>query len=279
MSDSKVTSHPERSYVLGHSDRELARLKVQARLIGPITRGFMRDSGIEPGMRVLDVGSGAGDVALIAAEIVGNSGEVVGVDRDAAAITAAQQRAVVAAASNVTFLHGDPAEMTFDGQFDAVVARYVLMFQNDPAVMLRKVAAHVHAGGVVVFHEPDRDGIRSYPSVQAYDRWCQLVDETFRRWGGDPRMGVKLYSTFIAAGLPAPTMRLESVIGGGSGARDHVHFEMDVVGSLASEMERLGIASGDELYASDLADRVLAEVVATGSVVIGRSEVGAWCRT
>ena len=49
MSDSKVTSQPERSYVLGHSDRKLARLKVQARLIGPITRGFMRDSGIEPG--------------------------------------------------------------------------------------------------------------------------------------------------------------------------------------------------------------------------------------
>src|SRR5438309_52627 len=57
MSDSKVTTQPGRSYVLGHSDRELARLQVQARLIGPITRGFMRDSGIAPGMRVLDVGS------------------------------------------------------------------------------------------------------------------------------------------------------------------------------------------------------------------------------
>src|SRR5437870_951362 len=138
MSDSKVTTQPGRSYVLGHSDRELARLQVQARLIGPITRGFMRDSGIAPGMRVLDVGSGAGDVAFIAAEIVGLYGEVLGVDRDAAAIDTARQRAIAVGASNVTF----------------------------------------------------------------------------RRWGGDPRMGVKLHSTFIAAGLPAPTMRLESVIGG-----------------------------------------------------------------
>src|SRR5258706_7579879 len=279
MSDSRVATLPERSYVLGHSDRELARLQVQARLIGPITRGFMRDSGIAPGMRVLDVGSGAGDVAFIAAEIVGKSGEILGVDRDAAAIAAARQRAIAVAASNVTFLHGNPAEMTFDGQFDAVVGRYVLMYQDNPAAMLRKLVTHVHAGGIVVFHEPDRDGIRSYPPVQVYERWCHLVDETFRRWGGDPRMGVKLYSTFIAAGLPAPTMRLESVIGGGSSASDHVHFEMDVVGSLASEMERLGIASGDELHSPALADRVLAEVVATGSVVIGRSEVGAWCRT
>src|SRR5258706_428112 len=203
MSDSRVATQPERSYVLGHSDRELARLQVQARLIGPITRGFMRDSGIAPGMRVLDVGSGAGDVAFIAAEIVGESGEIVGVDRDAAAIAAARQRAIAVAASNVTVLHGNPAEMTFDGQFDAVVGRYVLMFQDDPAAMLRKLATHVHAGGVAGFHEPDRDGIRSYPPVQVYERWCQLVDETFRRWGGDPRMGIKLYSPFIAAGLPA----------------------------------------------------------------------------
>jgi SAM-dependent methyltransferase len=268
----------ERSYVLGHSDRELARLQVQARLIGPITRGFMRDSGIGPGMRVLDVGSGAGDVAFIAADLVGSAGKVVGVDRDAAAVAAAQQRAIAAAASNVTFLQGDPAEMAFDDQFDAVVGRYVLMFQADPAAMLREVAAHVRAGGVVVFHEPDRDGIRSYPTVGTYERCCRLVDETIRRWGGNPRMGISLHSTFIAAGLAAPTMRLESVIGGGSGASDHVHFEMDVVGSLASEIERLGIASGDEFHSPDLADRVLAEVVASGSAVIGRSEVGAWCR-
>ena len=47
----------------------------------------------------------------------------------------------------------------------------------------------------------------------------------------------------------------------------------------ARKMERLGIASGDDLHSPALADRVLAEVVAKGSVVIGRSEVGAWCRT
>ena len=169
-------------------------------------------------MRVLDIGSGAGDVAFAAAQIVGKSGEVVGVDRDSAAVSAAQQRATRADTHQATFLHGNPADMTFDSQFDAVMGRYVLMFQADPATMLRKVSNHVHAGGIVVFHEPDRASIRSYPTVQAYDRWCQRVDETIRRWGGDPRMGIKLYSTFIAAGLPEPTMRLESVIGGGKGS-------------------------------------------------------------
>src|SRR6266513_4858996 len=82
-----------RAYALGHSDRELDRLAVQARLVDPITRGFFRDAGIVAGMRVLDVGSGAGDVAFLAADLVGAKGEVVGTDRSGAALAKARQRA------------------------------------------------------------------------------------------------------------------------------------------------------------------------------------------
>jgi 2-polyprenyl-3-methyl-5-hydroxy-6-metoxy-1,4-benzoquinol methylase len=51
-------------YVLGHSEVELKRLATQARLIDPITRRFLVSAGIREGMRVLDVGSGVGDVAI-----------------------------------------------------------------------------------------------------------------------------------------------------------------------------------------------------------------------
>ena len=267
-----------RTYVLGHSAGELERLRIQARLIDRITRGFLRDGGIAEGMRVLDVGTGAGDVAFMAAELVGESGEVVGVDRAPDAIMTATERVALAGLRNVSFLAGDPVQMSFERPFDAVVGRYVLMFQPDPAAMLRALAMHVRPGGVVIFHEPDRDGVRSFPPVPLYDRCCKLVDETFRRWGGDPRMGIKLYPTFIAAGLPAPRMRLESVIGGGASSSDQVHFEMDVVGSLIREIERFGIATDGELQCQTLAERVLADVEASGSVIVGRSEVGAWCR-
>ena len=77
-------------YVLGHSDRELERLRTQARLIEPITREFFIEAGIAPGMRILDVGSGSGDVTLLAADLVGDKGSVVGVDRAPAAILAAR---------------------------------------------------------------------------------------------------------------------------------------------------------------------------------------------
>jgi ubiquinone/menaquinone biosynthesis C-methylase UbiE len=67
-------------YVLGHSAQELQRLTLQARLLAPITRRLLLAAGVASGMRVLDVGSGMGDVAFLAAELVGPAGHVVGAD-------------------------------------------------------------------------------------------------------------------------------------------------------------------------------------------------------
>src|SRR5215471_10069839 len=77
------------AYVLGHSTFELERLARQERLIGPSTREYFQAAGIGPGMRVLDVGSGTGVVAFLAAELVGPSGEVVGTDLAPTAVATA----------------------------------------------------------------------------------------------------------------------------------------------------------------------------------------------
>ena len=273
------TADPAQGYVLGHSDRELTRLAVQARLVDPITRGFLCDAGISSGMRVLDVGSGAGDVALLAADLVSDKGEVIGVDRAPAALATARKRASASSLHNVSFREGDPANMTFEKPFDAVIGRYVLMFQHDPVAMLRGVAAHVRPGGLVVFHEPDWDSARSFPPVPTYDRCCRWIVETLRLGGADPRMGIKLHATFVAAGLPEPSMRLECIIGGGESSADQVHFKTDLACTLASEMERLGVATMLEVDAETLADRVLREIAGCNGVVVGRSEIGAWSRT
>jgi ubiquinone/menaquinone biosynthesis C-methylase UbiE len=60
-------------------------------------------------MRVVDLGSGAGDVAMLAARLVGLDGEVVGVERDPAAVASATARAVAEGFSNVRFVPLTPS--------------------------------------------------------------------------------------------------------------------------------------------------------------------------
>jgi hypothetical protein len=91
-------------------------------------------------------------------------------------------------------------------------------------------------------------------------------------------MGIKLYAAFVAAGLPAPSMRLESLIGGGPNASDQVYFKADLARTLAPEMERLGVATAHEVDSPTLAQRILDEIISSTSVIVGRSEVGAWSR-
>ena len=58
-------------YILGYSDHEHERLLLQGRILRPYTERFLHAAGLAAGMRVLDVGCGLGDVALLAADIVG----------------------------------------------------------------------------------------------------------------------------------------------------------------------------------------------------------------
>jgi SAM-dependent methyltransferase len=266
------------SYGLGHAEDELQRLEVQARLIEPITRRWLVEAGIKTGMRVLDVGSGVGDVAFLAAEQVGVTGQVIGTDRADAPLTVAAERAAARSLTNVHFLQGDPSEMTFDEPFDAVVGRYVLMYQPDPSAIVRQLVARVRPGGVVMFHEPYRDGVRSFPPVPTYDRAWQLVDDSFTATGADMIVGIKLHSVFVDAGLPAPTLRLESVIAGGADCTDHIHFEVDPVRTMLPHIERLGLGTAAEIDIDTYVDRVRDELTATGGVIVGRAEIGAWAR-
>ena len=278
MSISSTAAADAHGYVLGHSQRELARLKAQAQLVDPITKRFFQEAGVGAGMRVLDVGSGAGDVAFLAAELVGATGVVVGVDRAAGAIEEARRRADERAAHNVTFQLGDPAEMAFDQPFDAVIGRYVLQFQEDAAAMLCKLRSRVRTGGVVVFHEIDWGGVGSFPPVPHYDRWCRWGVETLRRHGTETRMGAKLHATFLSAGLPAPTMRLEALLGGGAKATDVMTLVTGVVETLLPEMERLGVATSAEVAIDTLVERMTREAATTNSIVIGHNQIVAWSR-
>jgi ubiquinone/menaquinone biosynthesis C-methylase UbiE len=277
-----MTSRRERArtheYELGHSDRELKRLATQAQLVDPFTREFFREGGVAPGMRVLEIGSGAGDTALLVADIVGSAGEVVGIDRSPVAASAAQDRVGALGRRNITF--GEATVDTLDSAetFDAVVGRYVLMFNSDPAAMLRAAARHVRPGGLIAFHEVDWHGYGSRPASPAYDKCCDWIVGTFQKIGTNSFMGGDLYSAFMQAGIPAPTMALRALIAGESRCAGAVDLITDLAITMAPVMEERGVIAPGEIDPAAFKEQVIAEVNRLGSVVVGRSEIGAWSR-
>ena len=126
-----TTTNPTAQYALGSTDAEHERLIWQAARLAPLTERFFREAGIGPGQRVLDIGSGVGDVAMLAAKLVGPSGEVVGVERDPRSIARARSRVSEAGLHNVTLTQSDASQVASDRPFDAVVGRFILQFLSD----------------------------------------------------------------------------------------------------------------------------------------------------
>jgi SAM-dependent methyltransferase len=265
-------------YELGHSDRELKRLRLQSELVDPFTRQFYQDAGVKWGMRVLDVGSGGGDAALLAAELVGEEGEVVGLDKAPAAVSAAQARVERLGKRNISFRQGDLERLEPGEAFDAVLGRYVLMFNPDPAAMVKSLARLVRPGGVIVFHETDWSGIRSNPVAPIYQQCHDWIARTFAKIGTNPHMGHDLRSVFVGAGMDPPSMGLRAVIQGPTDGVAYVDMIAELAITMAPVMEEQGVIAPGELDPATFGLRMRGEVERLGSVVVGRSEIGAWSR-
>jgi 2-polyprenyl-3-methyl-5-hydroxy-6-metoxy-1,4-benzoquinol methylase len=267
-----------RVYVLGHSAEELNRLIDQARLFGELTEDVFVRAGIGPGMRVLDVGCGAGDVSFLLARMVGPSGGVVGVDRSEDAVAMANARAQAMGLAQVSFCQGELEDISLDQPVDAAVGRFVLMYSSEPSIALRRVAANVRAGGIVAFQEMNVAEAKSFPQVDLFEQSMRWIIETLDREKVKNLMGLGLYRTFVEAGLPPPQMVMGARVEGSS---DSLGYQIvaQVVKSLLPVMEKLGVANEKEVQIETLAQRLRDEVISRGAVIVLPPLVGAWTRT
>lgn len=268
-------SGPQMEYALGHSSRELDRLSFQGTVLAPYTRQLLTEAGLTAGMRVLDVGSGSGDVSFLVADLVGSNGYVLGVDRSPAAVERARTRAVQRNIRNVGFEVGDPASMHFDRPFDAIVGRFVLMYQDDPASSLRNMMQHLREGGLVAFQELDSTACRSWPAVPSFDAAARWLAEALRGSGARPELGLEMHSLFLDCGLPGPKMRTDILV---SGEDDSPVYKLlaEAVHSLLPTLEKLKIASASQVQIDSLADRMRSEIAAKRAVAMSYGLVGAW---
>jgi ubiquinone/menaquinone biosynthesis C-methylase UbiE len=257
-------THSSSDYLFAQGTDEIRRLKRQADFLRRFTQYLLESAGIRPGMAVLDVGTGIGDVALLVAERVGLHGTVVGVDMNPAMVAFARQRAQAAGIANVAFIQGDLTQLALEGQFDAVVGRLILLYIKDRAALLRRLSQRLRPGGIVAFQELDLTLMgTALPHAPVFEQAAARIKEVFRRAGLDTQ-GMNLYRTFLEAGLPAPEMDLITTVGGPDWAGHEQ--AADVTNALLPLMIQFGIATADEVQATTLEQRLRDEAARLQSV-------------
>jgi len=265
-------------YPLGRSEAETRRLILQHQIYGPITRRFFQAAGIGSGMKVLEVGSGAGDVALLLADLVGPTGRVVGVEMNGEILKTARARVESAGWSNVTFMNGDIREIDPGSDFDAVVGRWILMYLPDPAAMLRHLASRLRTGGIVAFHEND---FTYPPSALPPTDLSRQVQKWSIKPAGMPgpsmRMGTSLLKTYLDAGLPTPQFVLEAPVGGGPGWPGY-EYVTETLRSLLPALQQITGLDPAEVQIDTLAARMRDDVVSQQGVFMLPLMFGAWSR-
>ncbi len=261
-------------YLFAHASDETRRLKRQAEFFSRFTHFLLDSAGISSGMRVLDVGTGIGDVAFMVAEQVGPQGTVTGVDMNPAMIDVARQRAQAAGITNVVFLQGDVSQMALDEQFDAIVGRAILMYIKDRATLLRRLSRQLRPGGILAFQELDLTLAGTIlPHAPLFEQTGQRIKEVFGRAGLDTA-GLNLFHLFLEAGLPAPEMDLITTVGGPDWA-GHEHLA-DVTSALLPLMIQWGIATEKDVQIETLEQRLREEARRLHSVSMSLGLMNVW---
>jgi ubiquinone/menaquinone biosynthesis C-methylase UbiE len=263
-------------YALGYSEAEAERLVRQGRYINAMTEQFFLASGIAPGLRVLDVGSGVGEVALILSKLVGSNGEIVGVERDGRSIERARARLNQAGVHNVEFVQADIADFSSPMPFDAVVGRYVLQFLPDPVAALRSLSAMVKPGGIVAFQEASFAPFVALSEHLPLRSACaRLMRDHAVLSGVHVEMGPGLFKAFQDAGLPAPVMRFEMPLGH---EPDFTQLLSDRLTVALPRLQRYGLSTEALGDPGTLAERLHEEVASSKTAVPWLALVGARCR-
>jgi ubiquinone/menaquinone biosynthesis C-methylase UbiE len=262
-------------YAFGRGRAEYERLIEQAEIFRPLTERMLRNAGIRAGMRVLDIGCGAGDVSFLVSALVGPEGSVTGIDLDGDAIGVAEQRRAAQSITNVSFRQADARSLDSGPVFDAAVGRFVLMFMPDPTEALRVFAKRVRRGGIVAFCEQVAS-VTATSAGPVLAALLALFTLTFQRSGARPDIGAELYSRMRDAGLqPNPRPLAEFVL---CPARDTGAYRRWALfaRSMLPKIVEYGLGTEEEIRHTvehDLREELLAT---TGLVPLSWLMIGQW---
>ena len=263
-------------YLLGHSNREHERLQAQADLFAPFTEDLFRRAGLASGMNVLDIGAGAGDVSIMAAQFVGTSGSVLAIDRAPESVAHANERVRRLGLDNVRFMQGDLTAVQLDRQFDAMVGRLIVLYLPDRERVLQRLLQFVRPGGVVALQEMDMTMGKTEPDIALFREARDVIVETTRRAGFEPDMGTRLPPLLRRLGLqPSALMGARVESGPDSPAYNYM---AQTIRSVLPLSEKLGVTTAAKIEVDTLAERLKNELTSHDAVFVLPPLTSVWAR-
>ncbi|MFZ9621725.1 MAG: class I SAM-dependent methyltransferase, partial [Prochlorococcaceae cyanobacterium] len=195
------------SYALGSDDNELQRLKRQHALWQSEMQQSWAQAGFGSGQRLLDVGCGPGFASLELAQLVGASGQVLGIDNAPEFLEHLQQQRTALGLHQLNTLRHDLASPLGHGgiepgSWDGAWCRWVAMFVPQIEPMLDLMAAALKPGGMLVMHEYVQwDTFALYPNGSQLSRFVSRCIDHWRSLGGDPDVARRLPPLLEARGF------------------------------------------------------------------------------
>jgi ubiquinone/menaquinone biosynthesis C-methylase UbiE len=208
-------SRDANTYVLDTgSESAAARLRLVDEVYGTSTRLMLREAGLKPGMRVLDMACGVGTVSCWMAGEVGPTGKVVAADISAGQLEVA--RATWKACADLPEIEFVEASVYDTGlpaeSFDLIHARLLLCHLDQPDKALREFYRLLKPGGVVVCHEIHLSGLVTSPACKHHERSLQIGRELGDAIGVNYDFGIELPRALLEAGFQAPAVRMETPV-------------------------------------------------------------------
>ena len=186
-------------YIHGSDPAEQSRL---SRLNDLLNARCFPKLNLDRGLRILDVGSGLGQLTYRMSEAVGPSGFCLGIERDTNQLSVARKNH---AAPNLEFRQGDALALPLTSEemasFDFAHTRFLLEHLSNPAKAVSEMVKALKPGGRIFLADDDHQLLTLFPEPPGFQALWSAYMDSYVAVGNDPLIGRKLAKLLVDQGI------------------------------------------------------------------------------